>query len=625
MKMSGKWRPWPLLFPLAGFLALLWFVVRVAPRPSRAMYPCQRLAAPAAGGFLVWLGGAIGSLLAFRQGKVFRRRSRLVMAALCLATAAVVGATTLIIQLDGPVWADPHVPNDPIGTAVGVNPGRVVWVHDPDATDWEGPGHGYWWESSHTIQAAVDEMMSSAVLALAGQSSEAAAWDALFRDFNLRASKGDVGYLAGEKIVIKVNFVGCHYYWGGCDPVTYDLTAMDYMNTSPQMILALLRQLVQVVGVAEQDISVGDPQCLFPNQYHDVCHVEFPDVHYLDHNGGNPEHPRTAVQNSTVPVHWSSHPTGVLPDVVPQCFAETEYLVNLANFKSHMGAGVTLGAKNHFGTLLRYPVQEGYFDLHEDLAFITPDEGSYRNLVDLMGHAHLGGKTFLYLIDGLYAGVHPDDTAPRRWEAPPFNGDWTSSLFASQDPIAIESVCFDLMQEEGDPRNYPHIAGADDYLLEGALANAPPSGTYYDPDHAGDVERLGSLGVHEHWNNPIDRQYTRNLGTGDGIELIRISLPTGIPDLAQPGELVLRSFPNPFNPRTTISFELPAAGPVSLAIFGLDGKLIRTLVTEDLAAGPHRVSWDGRDDRGRPVASGAFCCLLRAGSLHQSQRLVLVR
>jgi hypothetical protein len=53
------------------------------------------------------------------------------------------------------------------------------------------------------------------------------------------------------------------------------------------------------------------------------------------------------------------------------------------------------------------------------------------------------------------------------------------------------------------------------------LANNPPSGTFYDPGKTG--SRLPSLGVHEHWNNPTDKQYSRNLGTGAGIELVALT------------------------------------------------------------------------------------------------------
>ena len=79
--------------------------------------------------------------------------------------------------------ADTHPINDAIGVAKGIYPGRVVWVHDPNATDWEGQGmgDGYWWQSNNTDQAVVDKMLSKAIQAVAGQLNEEAAWDAIFR------------------------------------------------------------------------------------------------------------------------------------------------------------------------------------------------------------------------------------------------------------------------------------------------------------------------------------------------------------------------------------------------------------------------------------------------------------
>ena len=88
--------------------------------------------------------------------------------------------------------------------------------------------------------------------------------------------------------------------------------------------------------------------------------------------------------------------------------------------------------------------------------------------------------------------------------------------------LAIDSVGFDFLSTE-----WPDIAGkggVDDYLHEAALANDPPSGTFYDPDHATVTKRLPSLGVHEHWNNPQERKYSRNFGTGEGIELVSVKL-----------------------------------------------------------------------------------------------------
>jgi hypothetical protein len=210
----------------------------------------------------------------------------------------------------------------------------------------------------------------------------------------------------------------------------------------------------------------------------------------------------------------------VAQDYVPVHYAEANYLINMANMKAHTGAGVTLCAKNHFGSLIRRPPDKGYYDMHTSLPMMVHRTGQYRDLVDLMGHAGIGGKTLLCLVDGLYPGVHPTEHAPRKFSTAPFNGHWASSLLASQDPVAIDSVALDFLRAEWN--DYPHMSGADDYLHEAALADRPPSGTFYDPDHTSGTTRLESLGVHEHWNNPKDKKYSRNLGKTQGIELVPV-------------------------------------------------------------------------------------------------------
>ena len=516
------WSTW--LLPATGLLALIWFLIRVIPKPSRAAYPCQRAAFPLASGFILWIAGALGSITFMRRAKRCLTESRYVLCAVLVAIS--VGSAWLAqsVTTEQTLRADEPTANAPIGDAKGIHPGRVVWVHDPEATDWGGPGKGHWWESSHTDQAVVDTMMSRAIQGLTGAPSDAVAWDALFRYFNARRGKGNVGYRTGEKIVIKVNFVGCIRIWNSSATATradYNLRNADYMNTSPQMILTLLRQLVGKAGVDEADITVGDTLCYFPNEFYELCHEQFPQVQYLEYLG---RFGRTAAKPSSVPLYWSTPAAaGSRADYIPACYVEAEYLINLANLKSHGDmAGVTLCAKNHYGSLIRKPARiTDYYDLHKDLPFNTPGMGYYRPLVDLMGHKQLGGKTLLYLIDGLYAGKHAKERAPRKWNGPPFNDDWTSSLFVSQDPVAIDSVGFDFLWAEWD--DAPHQPGTNDYLVEAALAENPPSGTFYDPDHKGDVTRLASLGVYEHWNNPTERRYSRNLRMGKGIELIKLT------------------------------------------------------------------------------------------------------
>ena len=64
------------------------------------------------------------------------------------------------------------------------------------------------------------------------------------------------------------------------------------------------------------------------------------------------------------------------------------------------------------------------------------------------------------------------------------------------------------------------MQNCDAVLHEAALADNPPSKAVYAPN--GDGKRLGSLGVHEHWNNPVEKKYSKNLGTGNGIELVSV-------------------------------------------------------------------------------------------------------
>jgi hypothetical protein len=522
----AKWKKYrwlKLIFPIAGLVSLVWFVIRVLPKPSRATYPCQRVAMPLASGFVAWILGLVASTAALKKARFNLSRRHYIVGLVCIVISVSVIWLTISATAEKPAFAQPQSANQPVGVAKGIYPGRVVWVHDPEATDWKGPGDGHPWQSNHTNQERVSQMLSQVIQKITGADSDAQAWDKMFRYHNQNRGKEDTGYKHGEKIVIKVNFVGFIWTHGGVNKENYNLeTKKDYMNTSPQVIIALLRQLVNVVGVKQSDITLCDTLAYIANEYYEFFKKEFPDVQYVDCKGS---FGRIQAKQSSIPLYWSCRPKDVKQDYVPACFAEAKYLINLANLKAHTGTGVTLCAKNHYGSLIRWPAQEGYYDMHKN-AF-SNDVKIYRPLVDLMGHSHIGGKTVLYLLDGLYSGIHPTDMdkGPRRWKSHPFNGDWTSSLFASQDPVAIDSVGFDFLYAEYE--EHPRKIGVDDYLHEAALADNPPSGTFYDPDHQTGAKRLAGLGVHEHWNNPQEKKYSHNLGTGKGIELVTMSPGSG--------------------------------------------------------------------------------------------------
>ena len=164
-------------------------------------------------------------------------------------------------------------------------------------------------------------------------------------------------------------------------------------------------------------------------------------------------------------------------------------------------------------------------NLHQ---FLTMDKMSvYSPLVDLMANDELGNKTVLYMLDALICAPSEGDDitgSNAKWKQSPFNGRYTSSIFVSQDPVAIDSVGADFLMNEPAVTNendsLKDNPTVENYLHEAALVKKAPSGNHY---KNGNGKPVKNLGVHEHWNNPADKKYSRNLGKKEGIELIKIS------------------------------------------------------------------------------------------------------
>ena len=250
MERSHRRRIWRrAAWHVTGLLALLWFLVRVIPKPSRALYPCQRAAFPYASAFVAWLIAGSGAASLLKKAQRHIRTSRYVATAGCVAIGVLCLWLAMTATSDSRTLAQASVAHGPLGQGRGIFPGRVVWVHDPNATSWAG--RSYPWDPLYTSQTHVDAMAAQAIRLL---------------------------------------------------------------------------------------------------------------------------------------------------------------------------AGVSLCAKNHYGSFNRHPDDKSYFDLHESLAYNKTQAGQYRAFVDIMGHSELGAKTLMYLIDGLYGGSRWQAT-PQRFKSTPFNND----------------------------------------------------------------------------------------------------------------------------------------------------------------------------------------------------------
>jgi hypothetical protein len=88
---------------------------------------------------------------------------------------------------------------------------------------------------------------------------------------------------------------------------------------------------------------------------------------------------------------------------------------------------------------------------------------------------------------------------------------------------------------------------------------------------------------------------------------------------------VSQNRPNPFNPETAVELRLPQQSQVTVRIFDVSGRLVRGLVDGSMPAGIHTVRWNGRDQEGRPQASGVYFYEVRANQFSRRLRMVLLR
>ncbi|WP_417011248.1 DUF362 domain-containing protein [Bacteroides clarus] len=497
-------------FPLLGLAALVWFLIRVVPKPSRMEYPCQQVAAPIALSFVAFISSTLVGVGTWKRVRNLWNARRVTLGLSVLLIGVLASGTLYVMSVDNSLMGQVirkqidngtdmgrfipiDAPNTPMGVAKGIHPGRVAWAYDPKAAAWDGK-HGLYSDADNNSQTRVNDMLEGVIIALTNQKTIDKAWDELFRLFNYKKGKGTVSYKKGEKIAIKVNL--------------NDNGGSNIIDATPQSVYALLHQLIDIMQVPQNNITVYDAQRRGISAIYDYMQPLYPEVNYQNWGGFVPD-----------VVHYSSEITDKGSMSLARAAYEADYMINMALMKRHSEptdkwrdsagqTGITSTGKNQFGSLEKVPPL--HFSIRDWSSF--RGMGTYNCIVDLMAHERIGGNTLVYIVDAMYVNPKHNGHAVR-FKRAPFNNGWTSSFLASNDQVAIESVVLDFIYSE-----LPLPANADNFLHEAANIGNPPSGIAY----AG--KKLVSLGVHEHWNNPEQRMYSRNLGTGKGIELYRVPL-----------------------------------------------------------------------------------------------------
>lgn len=497
-------------FPLLGLAALVWFLIRVVPKPSRMEYPCQQVAAPIALSFVAFISSSLVGVGTWKRVRNLWNARRVTLGLSVLLIGVLASGTLYVMSVDNSLMGQVirkqidngtdmgrfipiDAPNTPMGVAKGIHPGRVAWAYDPKAAAWDGK-HGLYSDADNNSQTRVNDMLEGVIIALTNQKTIDKAWDELFRLFNYKKGKGAVSYKKGEKIAIKVNL--------------NDNGGSNIIDATPQSVYALLHQLIDIMQVPQNNITVYDAQRRGISAIYDYMQPLYPEVNYQNWGGFVPD-----------VIHYSSEITDKGSMSLARAAYEADYMINMALMKRHSEptdkwrdsagqTGITSTGKNQFGSLEKVPPL--HFSIRDWSSF--RGMGTYNCIVDLMAHERIGGNTLVYIVDAMYVNPKHNGHAVR-FKRAPFNNGWTSSFLASNDQVAIESVVLDFIYSE-----LPLPANADNFLHEAANIGNPPSGIAY----AG--KKLVSLGVHEHWNNPEQRMYSRNLGTGKGIELYRVPL-----------------------------------------------------------------------------------------------------
>jgi hypothetical protein len=632
-----------LAFLILGIGSTVWFLIRVIPKPSRAGYPCMRAAAPLMSGFVIYLLALGGSVLLFK-----RTWSKIKQAQYLAASVTFIGFVLVVLAVNfkdvKQAYATanlvngelPDGVNNPMGVGFGIFPGRVVWEWNTAATNEKCLNTSLtdcFFTAKNNNQDTINRMLNNSIKKLSGKTSVKEGWNAIFQNFNAKKTGTPSGYVTGETIFIKVN-----NGQAGWAINTADLSAREdkpIAETTPFTVLAMLTQLVDSCGIPQDKIYVGEPMTHLYKHLYDVLHAKYPNVKYLDKDNKT-SLGRTRISGWHNDAIYYSDGGSDMPDAISDALCNemynANYMINMAALKAHARGGVTLCAKLHFGSHGNHKVGGwGSFHLHNGLVAtvdndvldqgVRGDYGMYRVLTDLIGHEKLGGNTVLFLVDGLWGGVEATDRG-YKWKSVPFSNDWPNSLFVSQDEVALESVCLDFLRAEAKVntvfKNRPFFPAVDDYLHQAADKKNWAKGIIYDPEGDG-TEMPSSLGVHEHWNNATDKQYSRNLGTGSGIELISYKsvLTSNQPVIQVSG---FKSYPNPFT--ESIRIDAVTDQALALNIYTVSGQQVFASKMNGT------YNWNGTSQNGSKLPKGTYLIKLtekNSGKLVWTEKVICNR
>jgi uncharacterized protein (DUF362 family) len=469
-----------------GYIALIlfslvWLLLRTGSKPSRIVYPCQKAA-------LSTIGGAFSILIVIIHRKIFTWGAliglkRPVQYLTLLITLSIFACFLTFVTHNYQVkksWVEYNAlrktlaagklvsPNknslrplyQTIPTALALpSPHRVVTIHDKEATTWAGSGN----PAVYMKQKIINIMVNRGVMDLTGETNAQSAWAKL------------LPYQQGEAVAIKLNFNNSGGSW----------TADPYMNPYAEVVNAVIDGLISI-GVPPEKIWLTDPSRAISNAFR--SRITNKQVLFYTHiTSGSPGESQRVYYTDYVSDASVYSTVSVCPERInpASVFVNAAHIINVPQLKGHGGASVTLGLKNHFGSVSLTGDALGSDPTHKYFYIGGSNYGgaAVNLLADINNNPIFRDKTRLIIGDGLMGHPTVNYSNPVVWSS--FNNGPPEILFFGCDPVAVDSVMFDYLQREC--RVKGQAARNDDILVN--------------------ASNLG-LGVFEHWVGDSDRRYS---------------------------------------------------------------------------------------------------------------------
>ncbi|MFQ5854692.1 MAG: DUF4962 domain-containing protein [Anaerolineae bacterium] len=491
---------------VVGFLSLFWFIFRVAQKPARITYPCQRVALANSLLFSSFLFAPLAS------SPVVRWLKAMIKPIAALTFIVVLAALLLYRDYKTKQEVLAQAIHGPIGIPKAAQfAQRVVRVHDGDVTFWDFDAENYW---DFVDEVTVFAMVERGVMELTGQSTPQGAWQDIMST-----------YQSGDQIAVKIN--------GN----NFDDCCRAYLNPLPQVAKAVARGLTSI-GVPQNKIvfyeAGGRDDHGFLAYYIDAIRQDFPNVRFASSRSSDQdfgaETTGYAYDDPSAKVQY----TGPLSTdtYLAEVLVQSQHLINIALFRDHHEGGedlITGALKSHYGSTEARPSHD----------FQEWDKNN--PIADINNNSHIKDKTRLLINEGLF-GTHRGGPweGPQQWLI--FPEGTPDSLFFSFDPVAIDSVLADYIIEEHEARGRSYSGH---YTLHYAAENP-----YY------------SLGIHEH-KDPQSGSYDvidyREVDL-DGSQPTPTSALSPTPSSSPSPTFTPPPSPSPTSPSGTITVTAPNGG-----------------------------------------------------------------